>query len=79
MSAKGDQLLSAELLSVAAALRSVRSKLCALIAAGTWPEGTFADMSTVQVYGPVVAEALERLAKGSEPAPRTPTHLDERR
>jgi hypothetical protein len=68
--------LSDELKAVAAALRGVRAKLCALIAAGTWPEGSFADMSTISVYGPVVAEALERLAKGSEPAPRTPTPYD---
>lgn len=71
--------LSADLLAVAADLRAVRSRLVELVRDGQWPEGSFPDLSTVQVYGLEVANALERLAKGGEPEPKAPTYLDERR
>lgn len=71
-----DKLLSAEMLAVADALRSVRSRLCQLLAAGRWPDGAMPDITTVQVLGLDVAEALERLAKGSEPIRRTPGPYD---
>lgn len=72
------KLLSAEMLAVADALRNVRHQLTRLIAEGHLPEGSFPDLTTVQVLGLDVANALERLARGSKSPQRTPTHLDER-
>jgi hypothetical protein len=76
MSDDAARLLSAELLATADALRNVRARLVHLVRDGSWPEGAFPDLTTVQVLGLDVAEALERLAKGSEPAQRTPTPYD---
>jgi hypothetical protein len=70
------RLLSAEMQATADALRNVRARLVQLLAAGRWPEGAFPDITTVQVQGLEVAEALERLAKGSEPRQRTPGPYD---
>ena len=76
MSDDAARLLSAELLATADALRNVRARLVQLVHDGRWPEGSFPDLTTVQVLGLDVAEALERLAKGSEPLPRTPSPYD---
>jgi hypothetical protein len=76
MSQDAARLLSAELLAVADGLRNVRARLVQLLAEGRWPEGAFPDITTVQVRGLEVAEALERLATGSEPRPRTPGPYD---
>ncbi|HEY7427126.1 MAG TPA: hypothetical protein VH682_23025 [Gemmataceae bacterium] len=70
------KLLSAEILAVADALRSVRARLIRLTAEGHLPEGAWPDVSTVQLLGLDVAEALKRLAKGSEPVRRTPGPYD---
>jgi hypothetical protein len=74
MSQDTARLLSAELLAVAESLRKVRSRLVQLIAAGSWPDGTFPDIATVQVQGLDVAAALERLA--DVPPPKTPSPYD---
>jgi hypothetical protein len=71
-----DKLLSAEMLAVADAIRNVRTRLIQLLAAGRWPDGAFPDITTVQVLGLDVANALERLAAGSEPGQRTPSPYD---
>ncbi|HEY7428862.1 MAG TPA: hypothetical protein VH682_31820 [Gemmataceae bacterium] len=63
------KLLSAEMLAVADALRSVRARLIRLTAEGQLPEGSWPDVSTVQLLGLDVAAALERLA--DVPAART--------
>jgi hypothetical protein len=68
--------VNAELLAVADALRNVRARLAQLLPTGL-PQGSFADLTTVQLLGLEVAEALERLADA--PVERKPTHLDERR
>jgi hypothetical protein len=74
-----EQLLSAECQAVADALRSVRERLVQMVVReGHRPEGSFADLTTIQVVGVDVIAALERSARGSEPHTRTPTHLDDR-
>ena len=64
------ELLSAELKVAADAIRSVRARLARLVAEGHLPEGSFPDVTTVQLCGLDVAEALERLA--DVPTPRQP-------
>jgi hypothetical protein len=64
------ELLSAELQATADAIRSVRLRLARLVAEGHLPEGSFPDVTTVQLCGLDVAEALERLA--DVPPTRTP-------
>jgi hypothetical protein len=76
MSDDAARLLSAEMQATADALRNVRARLVQLLAAGRWPEGAFPDISVVQTFGLDVANALERLATGSEPRPRTPGPYD---
>ncbi len=79
MSQDTARLLSAELLAVAKALRNVRSRLVQMMASGRWPVGAFADLSTVQVSGLDVAEALERLADVAPPKTPSPYDPEERR
>lgn len=70
-----DKLLSQECLAAADAIRHVRIRLCQLLASGQIPEGSFPDITRVQVDGLLVAEALVNLAS-DEPRPRTPTPYD---
>jgi hypothetical protein len=79
MSQDASRLFSAELLAVAGALRKVRTRLCQLIAAGSWPDGTFPDIAIVQVQGLDVAAALERLADVAPPKTPSPYDPAERR
>jgi hypothetical protein len=51
------ELLSAELQATAEALRSVRNRLARFVAEGHLPEGSWSDLSTIQVCGLDVAEA----------------------
>jgi hypothetical protein len=60
--------LSSELQVTADALRSVRNRLARLVAEGHLPEGAWPDVSTIQVCGLDVAEALERLADVPQPS-----------
>jgi hypothetical protein len=74
MSQEQVRSFAAELVAAASALRNVRSRLCQLIAAGHWPDGSFPDIATVQVQGLDVAAALERLA--DVPPRRAPSPYD---
>jgi hypothetical protein len=64
------QLLSAELSATDDALPNLRVRLSRLVAEGLLPEGAWPDVTTVQICGLDVAEALERLADA--PHPRQP-------
>ncbi|HEY7157277.1 MAG TPA: hypothetical protein VH575_25210 [Gemmataceae bacterium] len=62
---KPQRLLSEEMRAVAEALRDVRQRINQLVQDGSWPEGMFADMSTILVYGPIMTDALVRLSEAT--------------
>jgi len=76
MSQESARLLSAEMQALADALRNVRTRLIHMIRDGQLPEGVFPDVTTIQVVGLDVVEALERMASDGVPTHLTPSPYD---